>query len=111
MLFFLGFGIGSMKPMPANAVLLVDVTAKEYVSPPCLEKLPYENPSRFSVRTTRKDLPKEFNAERQCANGIPGWFSKEDGFWQESTVSSSFLRKWGFWPGKPRWNEDGTWNW
>lgn len=106
-----GSTIEAIKPMPDSAQLLVDPAAREFVSPPCLQQLSYPDASRFSVRITKRELPKEYKGEKRCSDGIPGWFTKESGFWHEQSLTTSLLRRWGVLPAKNRWNHDGTWNW
>ena len=106
-----GINVTSLTLMPGNAQLLIDVQAREYVSPPCLAHLNYPDAARFSVRAAKQDLPKEFKPEQRCSEGIPGWFSKEPGFWSEESITMSFVRRWGVLSRKERWNSDGSWNW
>jgi hypothetical protein len=109
--FFVFLGIDSVVLMPSSALLHVDVSAREYVSPPCLEHLNYSNSARFSMVLPKASLPNEFKQEARCSAGIPGWFTKKSGFHDQSSYGYRLLRRFLRLPDESRWNSDGTWNW
>lgn len=60
-LLFLGFGIGSSKPMQPNALLLVDLVSRKYYSFPCVANMP-------NLRVVIFDKSKTDDREEQTAN-------------------------------------------
>ncbi|MEZ5428333.1 MAG: hypothetical protein R2747_18840 [Pyrinomonadaceae bacterium] len=100
LLFLGGFGIGTSKLPPDNAVILFNDEAKTYSIPPCVEKgLPYRE-------GTRKELNDKDYRKVGCKND-------DFSMLQEGrSLSGKLLERIGFLPPLPsRWNEDGSWNW
>ena len=97
---FLGFGIGSDRSMPANAVLYLDHTSRVYIAPPCVTSR-----GNLAVATAAAAYALKYRPEAKCRD--------EGGFVQEDrSLTGHLLEKIGILgPVPSRWNADGSWNW
>lgn len=101
LIFFLGFGIGSSKTMPDNAIVYVDKSKKIYIGVPSVSSYLNKN----IVKKTAKDARQlGYNPDEESKNN--GDFTQED-----RSLSGKLLEKIGILsPIPPRWNQNGTWN-
>ena len=92
------------KVMPDNAVVLVDDQQKLYHSPIHFRDDKIDMPS--GLREIRAVEAKEQNYKPDPICRDREYFSHERGSLLRATLSD-----WFGLAGKPRWNEDGSWNW
>jgi hypothetical protein len=96
-LLFMGFGIGSTRPMPKNALVLLDDEKRQYLSPPCV--------------ADRSELRPAFASQAYELHYAPaqrcGDFAMDG-----RSLSGSFLERVGVLSPLPsRWRADGSWKW
>ena len=99
--FMAGFCLTPTRPMPDNAIVLLDEQSHTYVSPICANK-------------EKKDYRQSRAAEARQLNYAPDKKCQDaGGFRQEQrSISGNYLVRLGLLPPLPsRWNADGTWNW
>jgi hypothetical protein len=99
--FLAGFFIVPTRPMPDNALVLLDDQNHTYLSPPCAK------PGQRGYREARaaEALKLHYEPDKTCR--------ERGGFSQDTrSLTGNFLARLGLLPPLPsRWNEDGTWNW
>ena len=123
----IGLGIGTMQPMPDNAVVLLDPLEETYIAPPCLE-FSAEQEAEFS-RLTRdvftfedsidvfEDITELRYADAARARHLkfrPDPDCRDQGAFTSDgrSVTGLVLQNLGVLPEKPRrWTDDGDWNW
>ena len=100
----LSAGCMTSRPLPGYAILFADDSARQYISPPCLEEHP-EHAARFTRQTTVREMHSTW------ATG-----SKTDRYWPLSQCADEegLVEKVRLWPlpePASRVNPDGTWIW
>lgn len=100
-LLFLGFGIGVSKGAPEYAIVYVDPNARIYFAPPCVTDRQGE-----LLQTTIGEARKAgLESDQECRD--TGAFSQD-----VRSLSGKLLENFGILgPLKPRWSNDGSWNW
>lgn len=112
--FFIGImlmGSSTGYTMPNNAELMLDVQAKEYISPPCLADMDKGDVEdkilkrEYVVSTSREAKDMDYSPNKDCRD--------QGGFTQDGrSLPFALLEKVGLFPKlKSRWNANGTWNW
>ncbi len=99
--FLAGFCLTPTRPMPDNAIVLLDEQNHTYVSPGCANK------EKQDYRQSRAAEARKLNyaPDKKCQDA--GGFSQE-----QRSISGNYLVRLGLLPPLPsRWNADGTWNW
>lgn len=101
-LIVIGFGIGSSKVAPDNAVVFINASQNTYIAPPCIAR---ERWALYPRITIEQAYRLKLNPEPKCRD--------DGGFVQEGrSLTGSMFEKVGLLsPLKSRWNLDGTWNW
>jgi hypothetical protein len=95
-----GYGIGSERTMPPNAVVYVDKEAKRYFASPCVK-----DTSRLAAVTAAEAYGLEYKPDPECRKS--GAFQSED-----RSLTGLLLVMIGVLDELPtRWNADGTWKW
>ncbi|MDA2937392.1 hypothetical protein MYX75_03910 [Acidobacteria bacterium AH-259-A15] len=95
-----GLGIGTTKPMPDHAILLVDDETDTYFALPCVP-----DPDRFRAGTVAEARKLNYKPDPECRE--QGWFIQE-----RRSLTGRLLEALGILNPLPsRWNADGTWNW
>lgn len=98
--FAAGFGIGSDRTTPANAIVYLDLDHRTYFAPPCVN-----GSMNFMPGTARDAYAQKFSPDPACRDS--GAFLSED-----RSLSGQFLETLGLLTPKPsRWNPDGSWRW
>lgn len=99
-LVFTAGSTGTMKDMPANAIVLLDDDARTYTSPPCVSAEGSLRPARAADAYAMNYQP-----DKKCI--------EQDGFFQRGrTLLGKLMERVGILsPSPQRWNKDGTWNW
>lgn len=99
-LLLLGFGVGSSKAMPRNALILLDHQDRTYLAPVCVP-----NASRYEEAVAARADELGYRPEPECR--------EKGAFVQDGrSLSGLALQRLGLLgPLRSRWNGDGTWNW
>jgi hypothetical protein len=127
LLAMIGLGIGTMQPMPDNAVVLLDPLEETYIAPPCLD-ISEEQEAEFSRLTAdvstfedaigvfedmtglryadaARAYRLEFRPDPDCRD--QGAFTSDG-----RSLTGLVLQHLGILREKPRrWTDDGGWNW
>lgn len=100
--FLAGFYLVPTRPMPDNALLLLDDQNKTYFSPACAKTSGKQSLRPASAAEARR---LKYEPDQSCGG--------DAGFRQEGrSLSGNFLVRLGMLPPLPsRWNKDGAWNW
>jgi hypothetical protein len=109
LLFWLGFGIRSMKGAPPHAMLYVDDARRTYASPPCVTSGSIEADMTGRRVTHAQARTLGYRPDDECRN----YDAEGGGFLQEDRSLSGHALQWlgVLGPLPSRWNPDGTWNW
>ncbi len=96
-----GFFIVPTRPMPENAIVLLDDKNHTYLSPVCAG----QEKNDFRVARAGEARKLKYEPDKKCG-GAAG-FSQD-----ERSLSGRLFTRLGMLPPLPsRWNPDGTWNW
>src|SRR5262245_55659568 len=102
---WLATGIGSSRPMPDNAQLILDTVTPTYFAPPCLASAPLYVKHVGIAGSSRDASELKYQPDPACRDA--GGFVQEDrSLFGLVLVAIGVLK-----PLPSRWNGDGSWNW